>query len=463
MDVLLVTPISHTHYVIPPIGLGYLATAARRADFNDISICDCLKEGHTWESLAEFLKKAQSRLVGIQVFSYELGSVNRLLKLLKELNPDVITVVGGVHLSARGVAGLGDMPLADYAFQGEGEVGFPLLLRKLLREEPVEFVDIPGLIYREGDKAKANPRIVNEDLDVLGFPAWDLIPPAEYPENPQGAFYQNFPIAPISTTRGCPFDCTFCASPVNMGKLLRKRSITHVLDEMELLYCDHGVREFHIIDDAFNVERKRVLEFCEGLVQRQLKISYTFPNGLRLNMLDEEVLSRMKETGAYAFTVGIESGSERILKAMKKKLSLDLIKEKVELICRCGLEPSGFFILGFPDETKEDMLKTIAFAKSLPLKRAHFSNFLPLPGTESTAKLLASGEIDSINFEEMFYSKVPYAPKGVTQAELKALQRKAFLEFHLRPRILLKMLLEIKSWRHFKTIMTRAYDYLFVK
>jgi anaerobic magnesium-protoporphyrin IX monomethyl ester cyclase len=173
------------------------------------------------------------------------------------------------------------------------------------------------------------------------------------------------------------------------------------------------------------------------------------------------MLTWMKKTGAYAFTVGIESGSQRILDAMNKKLTVEMIREKVTLVKSAGLEPSGFFLLGFPGETREDMEMTLRLAKSLLLKRAHFSNFLPLPGTEATRKLIESGEIEQPDWNELAYSKVPYAPRGVTKRELKAFQRRAFLEFHMRPRILLKMLSEIRSPFHFWSIIKRAKDYLF--
>jgi len=287
------------------------------------------------------------------------------------------------------------------------------------------------------------------------------MPPASYPDNPQGAFYEKFPIAPIATTRGCPYLCTFCGSGVNMGRQLRLRSINNVLSEMRLLYDNFGVREFHIIDDMFNFHRERVIDFCGEIKKKEWDISYTFPNGLRLNQLDEEVLRLMKDTGAYAFTVGVESGSQRILDSMKKSLSLELVEKKVDLIRAAGLEPSGFFIIGYPGETLDDIKTTIRFSKRLKLKRAHFSNFLPLPGTEATEKLIKDKEISQPDWSELFYSKVPYAPKGITKKQLKKMQRRAFLEFHLRPRILLKMLSEIKSINHLKIIFKRALDYLF--
>jgi radical SAM superfamily enzyme YgiQ (UPF0313 family) len=381
--------------------------------------------------------------------------------LVKETLPHAVVIVGGPHVSATGVQMLQDVPSIDYGLVGEGEIGFPLLMQRLLRSEPIPMEDIPGLVWRSHGKLQENPRAMVRDLDTLGFPAWDLMPPNTYPDAPQGAFYKQFPIAPMASSRGCPYRCTFCGSPVNMGNRLRFRSLPHVFAEMDLLRTQYGVKEFHFVDDMFNASKSRVLEFCATLKRKNWGISYTFPNGLRLNTIDEEMLVAMKESGAYAFTVGIESGSPRILAAMNKKLTVDMIREKVNLISKTGLEPSGFFLIGFPGETREDMRMTLDFAKSLPIKRAHFSNFLPLPGTEATRKLMESGELQTIPWGELAYASVPYAPQGITKEELKAFQRRAFLEFHMRPKILLRMLKEIRSISHLGSILKRARDYLF--
>lgn len=459
--IVLVFPISDTHYVVPPVGLGYLATALRKNGFSDIVILDCLKENLTFSSLKERLEQLNPKVVGFQIFSYDFESVVRSISITKSINKNIITIVGGPHVSATNISSLEEIKEADYGFSGEAEVGLPKLLDKILKGKDIPFGDIPGLIWREDNIIRKNPGDFIADLDDLGFPAWDLMPPASYPDNPQGGFYRQFPIAPISTTRGCPYLCTFCGSGVNMGRKLRPRSIMNVLAEMDMLYNDYGVREFHIIDDMFNFSAKRVEEFCQGITQKGWNINYTFPNGLRLNQLTREMLEMMKKTGAYAFTVGVESGSQRVLDSMKKGLTLELIEEKVNLICSVGLEPSGFFIIGFPDETKEDIEATIKFAKKLKIKRAHFSNFLPLPGTESTKKLIDSKEIENVKWGDLFYSKVPYSPKGITKKELKQFQRRAFLEFYLRPHILWKMILEIKSFRHLGTIAKRMKAYLF--
>jgi radical SAM superfamily enzyme YgiQ (UPF0313 family) len=461
--VVLVVPISHTHYLMPPTGLGYLATALRQSGFNNIAILDCDKERLSFSDLSDRLKMWRPQVVGFQVFSYNFDSVVKSIEIIKQVSLETVILIGGAHVSSTSTTVLEEVKGADYGFAGEGEIGLPMLARRILRGESMSLENIPGLIWREGSSIRNNARAGIEDLDNLGFQAWDLMPPASYYGSPQGVFYKRFPIAPISTTRGCPYLCTFCGSGVNMGHKLRLRSMNHVLDEMVMLYKDYGVREYHIIDDMFNFHKNRVFEFCQGIKDRNLDISYTFPNGLRLNQLDRESLQMMKDTGAYAFPVGIESGSQRILDSMKKSLTLECIEEKVNLINSVGLEPNGFFIIGYPGETIDDIKATIRFAKRLKLRRVHFSNFLPLPGTEATKKLVESNEIEKPDWGTLFYSKVAYAPRGITKEQLKRLQRRAFLEFYLRPHILFRMLLEIKSISQLRMIIMRAIDYLFRK
>ena len=461
--IVLVVPLSRTHYVVPPIGLGYLATALRNKGFNDIVILDCLKEKLGLKGLQRRLVQLEPAVVGFQLYSYDFPFVKKSIEMVKELLPGCIVIIGGPHVSAVGDLALREIPGADFGFIGEGEPGLPFLMKRLLREESISPGEIPGLIHREDDGIHVNPRAVITYLDDLAFPAWDLMVPGEYPDSPQGGFYKNFPIAPVSTSRGCPYSCAFCGSTVNMGEKLRFRSISMVLGEMQLLYNEYGVREFHIIDDMFNFSKQRVIDFCTGIRVQRWDISYTFPNGLRLNHLDMETLRMMKDTGAYSFNVGIESGSQRILDLMNKNLTLEMIEEKVNLIVQAGLEPCGFFIIGFPGETIEGIDATIKFAKRLKLKRAHFSNFLPLPGTEATRQLIENNEFEKPAWEDLFYSKVPYAPKGISKRKLKSLQRRAYLSFHFRPSILLRMLLEIKSMNHLKLTLRRIWDYLFRK
>lgn len=445
---------------IPPIGLGYLATALRNHGLADVTILDCVKEKLDYKTFKKRVKNWKPDVVGFQVFSHDLASLDKSLKIVKKINPKISTIAGGPHPSGLPEEMLNKFKNLDFAFCGEGEIGLPLLLKSLGNKK--SFSKIPGLCWRNGRKISVNPQIFPQDLDSLGFPAWDLLKPQEYPNAPQGVIFKNLPIAPIMATRGCPFACTFCAGWTISGKRVRRRSVGHVLKEIELLYKKYGVREIHFLDDNFTLKRDYVEEFCRQLLKKDFKISWCCPNGVRLDTLNKQLLKLMRKAGCYYVSVGIESGSDRILSLMKKGITIQKIQKMVKMVNEAGMTINGFFILGYPGETKKDIFKTIKFAKSLGLTRAAFYNYLPLPRTESYLKLLASGEIKEkeIDWSQIFQTDVPLAPKGISPKELKNWQRRAHLEFYLRPIIMWRLIREIRTLQQFKYILKRAKAYL---
>ncbi len=461
MKVLFITPNSDTHYIVPPLGLGYLAKSIMAEGF-EAEILNGVKEKLNIKALRNVLKKKRPDVVGIQVFSCEISIVNNYLKLIKKEFPEIRTVVGGAHISAVGKETFEDVKGADFAFMGEAEIGFPLFLKEL-RAGTRNFDNIPGLIWKDGNDFKVNPPAIVEDLDKLGMPAWELMDPRELPPAPQGAIYRNFPIAAISTSRGCPYQCTYCANHIIAGRKIRARSVNNIIEEVEFLIDKFSIKELHIIDDTFTQNRERVKEFCEELLRRDIHLTLTFPNGARLNTLDEEILGLLKKCGCYSITVGVESGSQKILNDMKKALTIKTIKEKIKLINKKGIDVTAFFIIGYPTETRETIEQTIKFATELEIKRAHFSLFLPLPGTEATEMLKKEGRLGKVDWSKMFYTKVVVPPVGMTPDEVKSLQRKAYLKFYLRPQIIYYMIKEIRSWPHFKSLVKRAKDYGFSK
>lgn len=463
MDILLVFPFSRTHYSVPPLGLGYLATAARRDGF-DVHILDCTRDRLDSDGFRRRILESRPRMVGFQTFSYDFHTVRQALAVVKEIDPGIVTVVGGAHPSGVPAETLQQMPAADYAVRGEGERALPMLARRTLRGEDIDARDIPGLVWRDGtapDAVWMNEPAFTADLDEVGMPAWDMMDPRTYQFAPQGVFLKSPPVAPVSTSRGCPFQCTYCAGKSLTGAAIRKRSIGRVLDEVELLYHQYGAREIHIVDDNFTMFRDRVMEFCQGLEDRRLKIHFTFPNGVRVDTLDRQLLTTLKRAGCYSMIIGVESGSDRVLKMMKKSLTTAEVRRGVALINEVGIDVSGFFILGFPGESRDEMEQTISFSRSLGLDAAHFSNFLPLPGTEATEMLQRQGKLPHIDWSQLFYSKVAYVPDGMSARELKRLQRRAYLGFYLRPRVLLKLPGKVKSRHHVRAIARRLKDYLF--
>lgn len=464
MRVLLVKPVTPSGLVlncIPPLGLGYLATALDRAGIKKAKILDCVKEKLDYEGFKESVRQFKPDVVGFQVFSQDLPSLKESLSIVKKINPKTVTVVGGPHPSGLPQKTLQVFPQLDFVFWGEAEIGLPLLLKALKRKKG--FAKIPGLGWRNKQgKIMVNPQIFVQDLDSLGFPAWDLFPPQTYPHAPQGVIFRNLPIAPIMATRGCPFFCTFCAGWTISGKKVRRRSVDDVLTEIELLYQDYGIREIHFLDDNFTLNREYLKEFCQKLLKRDFKISWCCPNGVRLDTLNKKILKLMMKAGCYYVSVGIESGSNRILKLMKKGITVEKIRKMAKMVRDVGMTLNGFFILGYPGETREEILQTIKFAKSLELARAAFYNFLPLPRTEAYENLLRSGEIkeEEIDWSQIFQADVPYSPMAVTRDELKNLQRRAHLEFYLRPKIIWRLLREIRTFQQLKYILKRAKAYL---
>lgn len=475
MKVLLINPYSDTHYFVPPVGLGYLATALRKNDF-EVVVIDGVKDKLFPEKLKGIIQKIAPDVVGITVFSCDFKMVKTYVGIIKRNFPEMTVVLGGPHVSGVKDKIFEDFPEIDYAMRGECEISFPILLKNIeagitgSKNERIRasrkfsiqnFGSISGLIWRENEKIMMNPVVFEENLDQFGFVAWDLMVPRTYPQAPQGAVFRNWPIAPILTARGCPYNCTYCAGKITTGQRIRKRSVKHVMEEIKLLYNKYGVRELHFIDDTFTSDKARSIQICKEILNNNLKVTITFPNGVRLNTLDEELLYWLKKAGCYSITLGIESGSQKILNDMKKGLKLEMVEQKINLINKFRIDIMAFFILGYPTENKQTILQTIAFAKRLKIKRAHFSTFLPLPGTEATDMLIKSGKIKKIDWSKLFYTDAPCPPEGMTSKELKALQRKAFLEFYLRPKIIWYMILEIRSWAHFKSLFKRAVDYAF--
>ena len=323
--------------------------------------------------------------------------------------------------------------------------------------------DIPGLAWRENGIVNLNKQAYPGNLDALGLPAWDLIHPEKYPEAQHGAFFKNFPIAPIMITRGCPYSCTFCAGGLISGKKIRKRSIGNVIKEIRMLYDDYGIREFHIVDDNFTVDKKYAKELLLKIIELKLDISLATPNGVRVDALDEELLSLFKKAGLYIISLGIESGSDRMLQLMKKDLTVSRVKRVVDMIRSFKIDIAGFFIMGLPQETISDIRKTMELSLKLDLIRANFFTYLPFPGTESYRDLEKKGELNNVDWERFYFMSAPYIPQGLTRKKLKDLQREAFLRFYLRPGVLMKNVLSIKSPRHLYFLIKRFFHWVIMK
>jgi len=457
-------PYSEADELIPPFGLGYLAAAARKN--HDVEILDGIKDKLTLGKFEDFLKKKKPDIVGVQIFTFQIIAVKDYIDIIRKILPNAKIILGGPHPSCSPHNIFDFFPSVDWVFKGEAEIGLAKLLDLVAEGKtgPEHLSEVPGLVWKKDGQIKINPSIFINDLDTLEMPSWDLLKPDTYPLAPHGGFFKNYPIAPIIITRGCPFSCTYCAGHLISGKKIRHRSVQNVIEEIKVLYHKYGIREIHIEDDNFTFYPDLVYEFCKKLKENHLDITWTCPNGVRLDSLTKELLMAMKDAGLYSISVGIESGSDKILKDMKKSLTKKTIMEKVKLIKNCGLEVSGFFIIGYPTETKKDIMETINFAKDLDLKRAGFSLFKPFPGTEITRELMERGEVKKMSDEDWAHfvlADAVYSPPGFTRKEMKELRRQALLRFYLRPKIIFKFFGEIKNLKHLEVVLKRIYSWLF--
>src|SRR3989338_6784311 len=232
MRMLLVAPIKDSSGGMaqyPPMGLGYLATALKKAGHEPV-ILDCVLEGLDFNNFKEYISKHRFDVVGFNVFSLALKEVKKSLSIVKETVHDTITMVGGPHVSAVPEHALTFLPEADYGFKGEAEIGLPQLLTALEKKEFNKFSEIPGLIWRNGGKVCVNSQTYINNLDELGFPDWELIKLDRYYRYGTSITKDS---APVISTRGCPFRCNFCSAWISAGRKIRRRSIEHIMQEMD--------------------------------------------------------------------------------------------------------------------------------------------------------------------------------------------------------------------------------------
>jgi radical SAM superfamily enzyme YgiQ (UPF0313 family) len=458
MKILLVNPITGERGMFaatPNLGLGYLATALRREGF-EVDLWDGMKKNMTRKTLEDRLARDDYDAIGVQVYTCSVEETDFTLKTVKAKNPKIIKIIGGAHISGDSENAFNPLD-ADFAFRGEAEIGLPKLLKKLQGKDDSEFGEIHHLIWKDNGKTVCNELKPIKDVTALGLAAWDLIDPNEYPNAPIGAFVKSFPLATISCSRGCPHQCTYCANKLIMGRGLRARSPESIIEELDILYHKYGVREYQIIDDTFTSRRSLAKAVCEEIISRGWKLGITFPNGVRVESLDEELLKLLERAGCYSIGMAIESGSQRVVDHMKRNQDLEMVKEKVALVARVTkIRMTGFFILGYPIEEREDILKTIKLAKELPLKRAQFTIWIPVPGSEMTETLKREGKLKIHNLSSVVLNQINYVPENLTEEELQKLLRRAFMEFYMRPKIILGLLAEIKSWEHLKNILLRV-------
>lgn len=387
-----------------PLGLAYLAASLREAG-HEVQVLDAVAAAP--EQLTPFNERIwllgipddeilsriapDAGLIGVgMMFSFNWPYMRRLMQLIKRHRPDTPLVLGGEAATAMWSRCMEEVTAIDAVVQGEGEETIVQLAGDCAGDDwRARLAEVPGISFRDGERVVQNPRRARiRDVDDVPWPAWDLFDIDAY----RDAHLENGlrrdgepPTLPMLATRGCPYACTFCTSPNMWTQRYYKRDAKLVVDEIEHNVRTWGVTNFPFQDLTAIIDRKWILEFCNELIERKLNISWQMPTGTRSEVIDDEVAEALYRSGMFTMGYAPESGSDRIRKLIKKRIKAEQFYASVRAAVKHKLRVQSFTIIGFPFETRRDILHTMKMLARLALMGVHdigINPYMALPGTE---------------------------------------------------------------------------------
>ena len=435
----------------PHLGLAYLgAVSEERGD--EVVIFDADVED---QPLSEFVQEFKPHLVGITANTPQVKQAWRHAREIKNVW-DVPIVIGGPHPSVVSedldFESLTKGPI-DIVVRGEGEATWIEISNKVedfLRHHPTFstaelmdpakgiWKDVLGITYKTSDgEMHRNPdRPAIPDLDSLPWPAYHLFKMERYTNlQPATDAVDGSKSFSILTSRGCPYRCTFCSQSI-MPVKWRSRTPENVIAEWEHLVHDLEAQEIGVLDDSANIRKKRLHEIADLLIERKLNhVPWIFVNGIRANLVDRELMMKLKKAGLKRTAFGVETGNPEILKTIDKRIDLDTIREAFKITKEAGIETIAFMIIGLPGDTRETMQDTINFAIELDPLIANFSMMTPYPGTAVWEQVKRHGRLLIQDWEDyvFFEQKARFEMGDLTAELMEEMYRKAYRQFYLRP------------------------------
>lgn len=404
-------------YAEEPLGLGYIASYCRKHTDIDIKMLDAhifaidrivkdpnIKFEAIEKEIIDIIRDYGPDLIGVSCLFHILArQTHGIIEKIKREMPEVKIVIGGSYPTASPEHALSDRNI-DFAVIGEGEGAMLKILRYYKGEISLE--DLDGVGYVKDDKTVIKPtKRVISNIGEFGMPERNTEYLRQYSHLGRHFFDKikdsdEDLIATITSSRGCPFDCTFCISVKMWHRRLRFRNVEDVLDEIGILKEKFGIKFLVFNDDNMTVNRNFTLKLCNGIIDKGFDIKWSVSGGLYVPSLDEELVEIMIKSGFNIFTLAVESGSQAILNSIRKKVLLEDVIRKVDMLRKFDVYIEGYFMLGFPEETEEQFQSTIDFSSSLDLDWRSYQCVQPYPGTDLYEECLRKGLIDNDFLED---------------------------------------------------------------
>ena len=403
--------------LMPPLGLASIAACLERHRFQ-ADILDFNAEPEREADLESIIRTNKPGFIGFSCTTSSFLDGAGLAAQVKEWFPSIVTVIGGVHVSALREAVLENYSQFDYGVWGEGEETLRVLMSG-------ETQDRAGLIYREVGVVKCGGRRdPGLDLDQLPFPAYEKLP--GYPERYTLPIfnYPKTPNASFTSSRGCPCACSYCDRSV-FGATFRSNSAAYVYEHMKYMRDRFGVKHLNFYDDQFTLDRKRILELAQRLSAAPLGM--TFNCAARPDRVDPEMLGALKRAGCWMISLGIETGDPELLARHRKQGDLDRLRHAIQEIKKAGIRVKGLVMIGLPGESEASILTSMRYVHSLPIDDLNVAKFTPFPGTPLYKDIRESGTFDE-DWNRMDCMHFLFVPTGLTHERLQ----KLFIEFYKR-------------------------------
>lgn len=377
VDILLIYPPYSYPRKSPPLGLAYIASVLEKANYS-VKILDMSPLRIELEDLQREIMHIKPKVVGISFMTNQYGVAIKVSKLVKAIDSKIPVIVGGPHATALPCEMLENGGV-DFVVIGEGEVTICELASELLKGGN-NFESIAGIAYKKDGKLMVTERReFIKNLDSVPFPAWHLLPIDRYSVIREGGDIRE-KVLPILDSRGCPYQCIFCDSHTVLGRRFRSRSARNIFEEIVYLKARYNLTQFDFVDDTLTIDRKKLIELCNLLLQENLRINWMC--NARVDTVDLEMLDLMEKAGCVRIDLGVESGDKDVLKAIKKGTTLDQIKIAHNLVHQAGIKINTFVMVGNLGEDFSSVKKTVKLMEDIPHDDCNVSIATPFPGTE---------------------------------------------------------------------------------